>query len=234
MALAMAQARNGRPGDDQNPGQRPIGLPESNFKLDGDTGFYFNPETQQYYDEKGGVYYTHKEGKCYYFDPSKNDYVQCAAIGSTLPPGSDVSGSGALVPEDGSSNVVSVPKAKKKKASGILGKKVVMGSGAAAAAAGEQPAAAGAPKPAAAVMADFKFEVTNFVKKKEATPPPSPKLGALAGVAVSAICYLCNRKFPSQEVLKKHTELSKLHMENLAKAASKERDRRAAATTKAQ
>lgn len=237
-AMAMAQARAGHGAPNQGvDGQQPMGMPESNFKLDTATGFYFNSETQQYYDEKGGVYYTHKDGKCYYFDPSKADYVECAAIGSTLPPGSDVSGSGALVPEDATkdSNVVVVPKAKKKKAATALGKKPmepIKWSGGAAAA-GEAATQGAAPKPAANSLANFKFEVTNFIKKKDPTPPSSPTLGSLAGVAVSAICYLCNRKFPTQDVLKKHNEFSKLHLGNLAKAAAKERERRAAAAAKA-
>jgi len=118
-AMAMAQARNGHgasmgDGEYNQDGEGP----QSNFKLDAATGFYFNSETQQYYDEKSGVYYTHKDAKCYYFDPSKADYVECAAIGSTLPPGSDVTGSGSLVPDASKpACVVAVPRAKKKESS---------------------------------------------------------------------------------------------------------------------
>eukprot|EP00658_Telonema_sp_P-2_P075866 TRINITY_DN6566_c0_g1_i1.p1 TRINITY_DN6566_c0_g1~~TRINITY_DN6566_c0_g1_i1.p1 ORF type:complete len:450 (+),score=55.27 TRINITY_DN6566_c0_g1_i1:82-1431(+) len=86
-AMAMAQGR--RRGLDANP-EGVDGKATSKFKLDPKTGFHYNPETEQYYDEKSGVYYTHKGGKSFYFDPTKSDYVECAAIGSTLPPGSGV------------------------------------------------------------------------------------------------------------------------------------------------
>lgn len=243
-AMAMAQARNGGgDADAQGFGQ---GQDSSDFKLDPNTGFYYNDKTQQYYDEKSGVYYTHKDGSCYYFDPSKQEYVACAAIGSTLPPGSDIAGAvaqgaglPALVPDQSKVAVaVAVPKAKKKKGGAVLKtsvKTLDTTKWSAANQEPEQPTAQGQPllpqKPAKANMANFKFEVTNFKKKKEPTPPPSPQLKAAATV-VSAICYLCNRKFPNLDVLKKHTELSLLHKENLASAQAKERERRAAATAK--
>lgn len=224
-AMAMAQARSGKKGRNDASEEAVMGAPQSNFRLDPVTGFYFNEETQQYYDEKTGVYYTQKDGKYYYFDPTKSDYVECAAIGSTLPPDAGKVGGAASAVE--SKSVVAVPKAKKKKA-GMLAMGVKKGLDAVKinASIGQSTGATKAP---AAALADFKFEVINFNKKKDPTPPTSPALAAAtAGVAVSAICYLCNRKFASQEMLKKHNELSVLHKENLAKAAAKERERRAA------
>jgi len=127
------------------------------------------------------------------------------------------------------------PEPKKKKAAALaIGKKAAIGVVAVnPATGGEQALVEGAPvtivKPAVqASLANFNFEVTNFIQKKQPTPPSSPNLAGLVGMPVSSICYLCNRKFPSQDMLKRHAELSNLHKENLAKAATKERERRAA------
>jgi len=97
-AMAMAQARSaakgrrGREGGEERRGEddAAVAQPQAQFKLDLQSGYYHNAETDQYYDQASGVYYTYKDGKTFYFDPTSQDYVACAAIGSTLPPGSGV------------------------------------------------------------------------------------------------------------------------------------------------
>lgn len=250
-AMAMAQARNsskGRKGRDGDQDADTHQAEESKFKLDPQSGYFYNSETEQYYDQESGVYYTYKNGAAFYFDPTSSDYVACAAVGSTLPPGSDSHGGfipgglPSLVPDAYKKSApLGVPKAKKKKATASTVATAMTKSKKsqqdlaqcnAAGQADDEPPQQGAPVlPAKANLADFKFEVTNFNVKKETAPivaPLSPSTLA-AALPVSAICYLCNRKFPSQEKLQKHANLSQLHKDNLAKAAAKERGRRAAA-----
>jgi len=70
-------------------------------------------------------------------------------------------------------------------------------------------------------------------------PPPSAAATAIAQAAARSapapaasspkptqfICYLCNRKFNSQEMLTKHENMSDLHKKNLALATMKEKKR---------
>jgi len=144
--------------------------------------------------------------------------------------------------EASAQGVVKVPKAKKKAKGGGTSQKAAQNMATWNAAAADVDAAkVGNPINAAgfpqASMADFEIKNTSFETKKAPEPkmspprpaqpaPAPPSAGAKPAAAKTAfICYLCNRKFNSQEMLSKHERLSDLHKKNLELAAAKEKNR---------
>lgn len=217
--------------------------PAEGFELDPATGYFYNPETQQYYESATSLYYTFKDGQCYYFDNTTANYAACIGIGNPSAP--RVEQDALAVPKakkKGKGLGVS-----KKKAQKDIDSWTQAQDNADVAVQKGQPlsrdSGVGAGK--AANMNNFKFEITNFnpeppkmtvaptpvpqpkpiVKTEFLPPPPSVASSSALPKQTSFICYLCNRKFNSQEMLTKHENLSDLHKKNLALATMKEKKR---------
>jgi len=168
-----------------------IGVPDAqDYDFDESSGFFFNPKINYYFDPKTQFFYDLNEKQFYYYDRSKQQFVKHEV---TEPSAENTNPNANVDPQ------AQNPLSDSTQPSAEVNQQAVPPQGGVSehSVTGGAPGEAGLPGPDGGMI---------------------DSLRAIFEQSVGAICSLCKRKFPDNQALLKHNQLSTLHKTNLEKA----------------